>query len=96
MSFIDIVKRSLRNLLTSKARTILTALAIAVGTFALTLTLGASNGAKEYANNIVRSNFDPTELIVSKDPNLFSRQDATKPQVYNPCLLYTSPSPRDS
>ncbi|MEI7674147.1 MAG: ABC transporter permease [bacterium] len=84
MSFIDIVKRSLRNLLTSKARTILTALAIAVGTFALTLTLGASNGAKEYANNIVRSNFDPTELIVSKDPNLFSRQDATKPQVYNP------------
>ena len=84
MLFIDIVKRSLRNLLTSKARTILTALAIAVGTFALTLTLGASNGAKEYANNIVRSNFDPTELIVSKDPNLFSRQDATKPQVYNP------------
>ena len=84
MLFIDVVKRSLRNLLTSKARTILTALAIAVGTFALTLTLGASNGAKEYANNIVRSNFDPTELIVSKDPNLFSRQDATKPQVYNP------------
>jgi putative ABC transport system permease protein len=84
MLFIDIVKRSLRNLLTSKARTILTALAIAVGTFALTLTLGASNGAKEYANNIVRSNFDPTELIVSKDQNLFSRQDATKPQVYNP------------
>ncbi len=84
MLFIDIVKRSLRNLLTSKARTILTALAIAVGTFALTLTLGASNGAKEYANNIVKSNFDPTELIVSKDPNLFSRQDATKPQVYNP------------
>ena len=68
MLFIDVVKRSLRNLLTSKARTILTALAIAVGTFALTLTLGASNGAKEYA----------------KDPNLFSRQDATKPQVYNP------------
>jgi putative ABC transport system permease protein len=84
MRYIDIIKRSLRNLLTSKARTILTALAIAVGTFALTLTLGASNGAKEYANNIVRSNFDPTELIVSKDPNLFSRQDATKPQVYNP------------
>ncbi len=84
MQFTDIIKRSLRNLQSSKARTILTALAIAVGTFALTLTLGASNGAKEYANNIVKSNFDPTELIVSKDPNLFSSQDATKPQVYNP------------
>ena len=84
MRYIDIIKRSLRNLLTSRARTILTALAIAVGTFALTLTLGASNGAKEYANNIVKTNFDPTELIVSKDQNLFSRQDATKPQVYNP------------
>jgi putative ABC transport system permease protein len=84
MRYTDIIKRSLRNLLTSKARTILTALAIAVGTFALTLTLGASNGAKEYANNIVKTNFDPTELIVSKDQNLFSRQDATKPQVYNP------------
>jgi putative ABC transport system permease protein len=84
MRFSDIIKRSLRNLLTSKARTILTALAIAVGTFALTLTLGASNGAKDYANNIVKSNFDPTELIVAKDKNLFSRQDASKPQVYNP------------
>jgi len=84
MSFSDIIKRSLRNLLTSKARTILTALAIAVGTFALTLTLGASNGAKDYANNIVKSNFDPTELIVAKDKNLFSREDASKPQVYNP------------
>jgi putative ABC transport system permease protein len=84
MMYIDIIKRSLRNLLSSKARTILTALAIAVGTFALTLTLGASNGAKEYANNIVKSNFDPTELIVAKDKTLFSSEDATKPQVYNP------------
>ena len=84
MLFFDIVRRALRNLLSSKARTILTALAIAVGTFALTLTLGASNGAQDYAQNIVKSNFDPSELLVSKDQNYFQRQDTTQPQVYDP------------
>ena len=84
MFYLDIIKRALRNLLSSKARTILTALAIAVGTFALTLTLGASNGAQDYAQNIVKTNFDPSELFVSKDSGLFKRQDASTPQLYDP------------
>ena len=84
MFYLDIIKRALRNLLSSKARTILTALAIAVGTFALTLTLGASNGAQDYAQNIVKTNFDPSELFVSKDSGLFKSQDASTPQVYDP------------
>ena len=52
----DIIKRSGRNLRQAKARTILTASAIAVGTFALTLTLAASNGAQHFVDNIIKNN----------------------------------------
>jgi putative ABC transport system permease protein len=61
----------------------LTALAIAVGTFALTLTLGASNGAKSYGDVLIKDNFDPTELIVAKDKNFFSDTNTSQPQVYS-------------
>lgn len=84
MYLVDLIKRSLRSLASAKARTLLTSFAIAVGTFALTLTLGARNGAQNYANNIIKNNFDPTELIVTKDGSLFSTTDTSKPQVYNP------------
>jgi putative ABC transport system permease protein len=80
----DLVRRSLRSLFSAKARTILTSFAIAVGAFALTLTLGASNGAKNYADQIVTDNFDPSELIVTRDKTIFANSDATKPQEYNP------------
>lgn len=83
MKIIDVVKRSGRTLATAKARTILTALAIAVGTFALTLTLAASNGANHFIDNIISTNFDPAELIVAKDENVFGRADTSKPQEYD-------------
>lgn len=83
MLILDIVRRSGRSLLSAKTRTILTAFAIAVGAFALTLTLGASNGAQQYANVIVKDNFDPSELIVTNDNSLFSTTDSSKPQVYD-------------
>lgn len=84
MYILDILRRSGRSLLSAKARTILTAFAIAVGTFALTLTLGASNGAQRFANKIITDNFDPTELIVTNDTSIFGRTDTSKPQVYDP------------
>jgi len=84
MYTIDIIRRSGRSLLGAKTRTVLTAFAIAVGTFALTLTLGASNGAQNYANLIIGENFDPTELIVTADSSVFDRTDTSKPQVYDP------------
>lgn len=84
MYVIDILRRSGRSLLSAKARTILTAFAIAVGTFALTLTLGASNGARNYGNTLIKNNFDPSELIISKDKNFFSNSNDSQPQVYNP------------
>jgi len=79
----DILRRSGRNLRQAKARTILTALAIAVGAFALTLTLAATNGAKSFVNNIISENFDPSELIVAKDDSVFNGVDTSKPQEYN-------------
>jgi putative ABC transport system permease protein len=84
MYLLDILRRSIRSLRSAKVRTLLTALAIAVGTFALTLTLGASNGAKNYGNNLIKDNFDPTELLVSKDKAFFSSSESDQPQVYNP------------
>lgn len=83
MSISDLVRRSGRNLRSAKGRTILTALAIAVGTFALTLTLAASNGATAFVNKIIKDNFDPSELIVAADETLFGQGSATKPREYD-------------
>lgn len=80
----DILRRSARNLKSAKARTLLTAFAIAVGTFALTLTLAASNGAEAFVKNIISDNFDPAELIVAADKTVISgaRGDA-EPKEYD-------------
>ena len=83
MRAVDLIRRSLRSLLSAKARTLLTAFAIAVGAFALSLTLAASNGATNYANTIVKNNFDPSVLIVSASKDLFSAADTSQPQEYN-------------
>lgn len=80
----DIIRRSGRSLRQARARTLLTALAIAVGTFALTLTLAASNGAQAFVDQIISDNFDPAELIVAKDENVFGGGgDRSKPQEYD-------------
>lgn len=83
MSISDIIRRSGRSLKNAKARTILTSMAIAVGTFALSLTLAASNGAQGFVDEIIGENFDPAELIVAKDNAVFGRGDTSKPKEYN-------------
>jgi putative ABC transport system permease protein len=83
MYAIDTIRRSIRSLLSAKARTLLTAFAVAVGAFALSLTLAASNGAQNYTETIISSNFDPSELIVSETDDLFNATDTTKPQEYS-------------
>lgn len=80
----DIVRRSGRSLRQAKARTFLTAAAIGVGTFALTLTLAASNGAQGFVDRILADNFDPAELIVTNDETIFGRGDTSKPKEYSP------------
>lgn len=80
----DIVRRSARSLRQAKARTLLTAAAIGVGTFALTLTLAASNGAQQFVSQVIADNFDPAELIVANDKAVFGSADNTKPREYDP------------
>jgi putative ABC transport system permease protein len=83
----DIVRRSSRSLRSAKARTILTALAIAVGGFTLTATLAAGNGIRNYTDRLVSSNFDPAELIVGRDKEVSnSGAPNTEPKEYDPSI----------
>lgn len=92
MKIIDVLWRSGRNLKQAKVRTLLTASAIAVGGFTLTITLAAATGARQYADRLVQANADPNAVIVAKDESLFGAGN-TKPQEYSDDLanLYGSP-----
>ena len=81
----DLIKRSGRSIRSAKVRTLLTALAIAVGTYSLTLTLAASNGTQNFINEIIQDNFNPSELIVSSDDRVLgSDTDLNQPLEYDP------------
>lgn len=84
MKALDVIRRSGRNLKQAKIRTLLTACALAVGGFTLTLTLAAANGAREYSQKVIEANFDPNALIVAKDKQIFGAQDEQGPQAYSP------------
>ncbi len=91
MKFMDLIKRAGRSLATAKARTILTALAIAVGGFTLTLTIAASNGATQYGNKLISSNFDPSELIVGRDKAVSGgAATSSSPQEYDESIASVS------
>lgn len=82
MKFTSLINRAFRGLRTARVRTLLTALAIAVGGFVLTLTLAASTGAREFADNLISDSIDPKTLIVSKI-DLTSESSFTTPQEYD-------------
>ena len=87
MSTRDLIDRSARSLKNAKLRTLLTALAIAVGGFTLCLTLAAGNGVRDYTSNLVSSNFDPAELIVGRDPEISnSGAPSSEPKEYDPSV----------
>lgn len=84
MYITDIIHRSSRSLRSAKARTILTALAIAVGGFTLTATLAAGNGIRSYTDRLVSSNFDPAELVVGRDKEVANTgSPSTEPKEYD-------------
>lgn len=84
MKTLDIIRRGSRSLRSAKARTILTSLAIAVGGFTLTATLAAGNGVRGYTDRLVKSNFDPAELIVGRDKEIGkSGSPSTEPKEYD-------------
>lgn len=72
MKRIDILRRAGRNLRQAKGRTFLTALAISVGAFTLTLSLAAGQGARQYADNLLKNNIDPQALFIVKDKAITS------------------------
>jgi putative ABC transport system permease protein len=84
MKISDLLKRSARSLGESKLRTFLTALAIAVGAITINLALAASNGANNYIKSIIKSNFNPSELIIYKEQPKIGGIESTGPQEYNP------------
>lgn len=83
MKITDTIKRSSRNLRSAKLRTLLTALAIAVGGFALTLTLAASQGARDYTDKLISNNFDKNAVIVAKDKEFFENGTRSNPKEYS-------------
>jgi putative ABC transport system permease protein len=83
MKFVDTLKRSGRNLKNAKARTLLTACAIAVGGFTLTLTLAAATGARQFTDRLVQANFDPKAVFVAKDEAFFGANNSQKPREYS-------------
>lgn len=83
MKFVDMLRRSGRNLRQAKVRTLLTASAIAVGGFTLTLTLAAAAGARQYTSKLIAANFDPSAVSVAKDKKLFDNNASSAPQEYN-------------
>ncbi len=100
MKLIDTLRRSGRNLRQAKIRTFLTASAIAVGGFTLTLTLAAATGARGYADRLIEANTDPNSLFVAKDEAMFGTGN-TKPQEYSDDLanifggLFKQLTPKD-
>lgn len=84
MRFTDLILRSGRTLKSAKVRTFLTAMAIGVGGFTLTLTLAAGNGVRDYTSKLISSNFDPSELIVGRDKEISnSGGPSDKPQEFD-------------
>ncbi len=85
MHIYDLIKRSGRSIGSAKARTLLTALAIGVGTFSLTLTLAASNGTQNFVEQIIQDNFNPAELLVANDDRILGAGgDFSEPLEYDP------------
>src|SRR3712207_2921232 len=64
MKLLDLIKTSNSNLLRSKLRTILTLLAIIVGAFTLTLTLGIGEGTKDFVDQQTKSLTVENSIIV--------------------------------
>lgn len=67
MKTLDIMRRAGRNLRQAKGRTFLTSLAIAVGAFTVAASLAAGEGARQYADKIIKSNVDPQSVYITKE-----------------------------
>ncbi len=80
MKTADIIRRAGRNLRQAKVRTLLTALAISVGAFTITLALAAGTGGKEYTDSLIQNNGDARSLSVFAKSS--TQDDSSGPKKY--------------
>ncbi|MDO4918158.1 ABC transporter permease [Kocuria sp.] len=66
MKFIDLLRTAIGNTFRSKARTILTVIAIFIGSFTLTLTSGIGTGVNDYIDKTVAAFGNENALFVQK------------------------------
>ena len=86
MKRIDIIRRAGRNLRQAKGRTLLTALAISVGAFTLTLSLAIGDGTRAYFAKFMETNINKQALMIAKDTSLMGMNTSMSsgPKEYDP------------
>lgn len=85
MKFVDLLRTAIGNTFRSKARTILTVIAIFIGAFTLTLTSGVGTGVNDYIDKTVAGFGDQNTIYVQKvsEQSTAAAQD-DGPQEYDP------------
>ena len=91
MKTTDIIRRAGRNLRQAKGRTLLTALAISVGAFTITMALAAGAGGRQYLDEQVSAAGDIRTIQVSAKQDI---QDTSsdKPQKLQDASAVTTSS----
>ena len=83
MKFLDIIQTANTNLLRSKLRTVLTILAVFIGTFTLTLTTGLGEGVRDFVNKQI-SSVSAEGVIVVVATGGFGNENPLEIKEYNP------------
>lgn len=94
MKAIDIIHRSVGSLQRAKSRTILTVLAIAVGSFSMTLALAMGEGGGSYTQYIITANTDARSLWVMKKQDETSTTSRPSEYTGTPVLRFNKISVR--
>lgn len=94
MRITDIISTAGTNLLRNKTRSILTIIAIFIGTVTLTMTSGIGDGVKTYLDNQIGSMGEPNILITMQKSggNMMSGEENDSPQEYDPTKLKSQSS----
>lgn len=86
MKFIDLLRTAIGNTFRSKARTVLTVIAIFIGAFTLTLTSGIGTGVNDYIDKTVAAFGNENALFVQKvsEQSTPGSNEEDGPTEYNP------------
>ena len=90
MKSTDIVATAAGNTLRSKARTLLTVVAIFIGAFTLTLTSGLGVGINKYIDTLLQGFGSEDQIYVMKTADQASGTSQEGPQEYDPEAAQTS------